>query len=839
MNKNILTIALLLTATLYVTGQEYKKDLRSQEVNKVYVVEGANKNYVAIPNFATPATLTVEAWIKVPNISGTKTIISWEGSDTFLFRLDGNKLTIGEDYGGNWIPKSATTTIVANQWTHVAATRTGNAVSFYVNGQPAGTATGLHASPSNTTSTKLSLGGLSKNSSESFVGHLDEVRIWNTVRTADEIAANYDNYDLAGTASGLMGYWQFNGNLTDKSTNGRNGTASNAQYAERNDEPIVSDRGYYFSKKTYVDEPIPAYNKENLPKPIIDGNPGWVNMYNKAWQLGFDHIKKPVAGSPFVSNWYDEWFDNNIYQWDIIFMTMFSKYGHFVFPGIQSLDNFYCSQNKSGSISRTITEATGADHFDDNNANQINPPLFSWVEVENYKATGDKSRFEMVFPVLEKYYEYVDSKRNGNDTPHKLYWSNGQSSGMDNTPRDTGRNNGHYSTDHHGWVDASAQMIIQCNNLAFICDELGYTEKAANYRAKATAIGQRMNQYMWNASDGLYYDVNTAGTKTQWKTIAAFGAMLAGITTPAQDTALVNNLKNPALFNRDIPFATLAASHAEYKPNGGYWQGAVWAPTSYATLKGLETVGQNAAANELAEKYVEGVYQVYLQTGTLWENYAADKVDGKFKQGVNDQNPPADCRRDFVGWTGLVPISVLIENVLGFRMNGAEKILTYDLRRTDRHGIENLRMADVTTSVVTDARTDTNTAHLTVTSDKPYTLEILFNGETFIREIVAGTQEIDLNTTTDITPVAGITSKLTIQPNPVKDVLAFELNTATAQQVQIKILDTTGKEVFSGSDTASQGKFTQTINVQSLNKGIFLLAVLTQEGRFIEKFIKK
>ncbi|WP_163629800.1 trehalase family glycosidase [Paludibacter sp. 221] len=502
------------------------------------------------------------------------------------------------------------------------------------------------------------------------------------------------------------------------------------------------ERGAYFYKKKYVPQPIPSYedNKHLLPKPILDNNKGWVDMYDKCWQLLFNNIKAPVEGSPFVSNWYDEAFDNSIFQWDIIFMTMFGKYAHHIFPGIRSFDNFYCRQKLNGSICRRIDEITGKDWFDDNNSNLINPPLFSWAEVENYKVTGDKSRFQHILPVLEKYFEFVEKARIGEDTPHKLYWSNGQASGMDNTPRDNGRKRTHWASDHQGWVDMSSQMVIQCNNIAVICEELGYIEKAEKYKKKSAEIAARINYWMWNEEDGLYYDVDTAGVQTKWKTIACFWPMLAEITSAGQSEALINNLKNPALFWKDIPFPSLAASYPEYHANGGYWQGAVWAPTNYATIKGIEQVGDNAFAKEASERYIEGLYQVFLTTGTLWENYAPEKIDGKFVPGTHDYDSTKFCRTNFVGWTGVGPIALLIENVLGFRLNGADKILTYDLRRTDRHGVENLRMADITTSVIcNERRNEKAKAFLTVQSDKPYKLTVLFHDKSSVFDVQPGT----------------------------------------------------------------------------------------------------
>jgi rhamnogalacturonyl hydrolase YesR len=573
----------------------------------------------------------------------------------------------------------------------------------------------------------------------------------------------------------------------------------------------LTDKGAYFNKKTYPGVTKPATEAAFLaavPTPVLTDNAGWINMYNKAWKLAYAHIKTPQTNSGFVSDYYDEAFDNTyIYQWDIIFMTMFAKYAHTAFAGVNSLDNFYCKQAINGAICRMISESNGGNYgnwTDDSNSsnNFINPPLFSWVEAETYKATGDKSRFEAVLPVLEKYFGFVESQRNSYDKVHKLFWSNGQSSGMDNTPRDNGRSGNHYAGDHVGWVDISCQMVIQCNNIATICEELGKTAKAAYYKQKADSIAQRINQYMWNETEGMYFDVNTTGVQTDWKTIAGFWPLLAGITNQHQNELLIRNLQDPAQFWRPIPFPTLSKSHSQYVNTGGYWLGAVWAPTNFATIKGLERIGADAFAKEASEKYLEGLYQVYLTTGTLWENYAAELIDGNFKQGTNESNPPSDCRKDFVGWTGL-SISLLIENVLGFRMNGAEKILTYDLRRTDRHGIQNLRMADITTSVITEDRsTDTGTAQITVTSDKPYTLRVLLAGEVYTYNIEAGTQVLNVQakgiTLTNTTSLARTNEvvEVTLSDNAIVNLSTLALYDSSNTQVPYQHLTGTNKIIF-------------------------------------------
>jgi len=61
--------------------------------------------------------------------------------------------------------------------------------------------------------------------------------------------------------------------------------------------------GKYFSKKEYSSQPLPVWSetKDRLPSPILDGNPGWVDMYWECWEIAFRGFKKPIPQSPFVS----------------------------------------------------------------------------------------------------------------------------------------------------------------------------------------------------------------------------------------------------------------------------------------------------------------------------------------------------------------------------------------------------------------------------------------------------------------------------------------------------------------------------------------------------------
>ena len=463
-------------------------------------------------------------------------------------------------------------------------------------------------------------------------------------------------------------------------------------------------RGKYFSKKTFTESIIPTFetSKDKLPSPILENNPEYIELYWKTWQLAFDHYKNPPKGSPFVSAYIDEAFAPNIFQWDTFFMIMFARYADHIFPAIQSLDNFYCRQYENGYICREIVEATGEDFVFEEREHTVNPPLFSWAEMENFKITGDKSRFEIVLPVLEKYAEWLEKYRKKENTKHNLYWQTGLGSGMDNTPRSGS-----------GWVDMSAQMVMMYNDMSEMCNQillnpilepelqLELTNKSKLYKDKADQISVLINKFMWNEEDGLYYDVDDKGNQIKWKTAGCFWPMLAGVADLHQSEKLLSNLKDPHTFWSKIPFPSLAADQKNYKADGEYWLGSVWAPTNVMIIKGLDKFGVgnditykfNEFATLATEVYLNGINEVYKKTGTIWENYSPEA----FTRG-------SWSRPDFVGWTGCGPIELLIENIIGLRPDGVNNLLTWHLTRIDRHGIENLKFGNVMVSLIADKR---------------------------------------------------------------------------------------------------------------------------------------
>ena len=363
-----------------------------------------------------------------------------------------------------------------------------------------------------------------------------------------------------------------------------------------------------------------------------------MRLYWKAWELAFAHLKQPAPGSGFVSNFIDPAFNANTFQWDTCFMVLFAHYAEPTFHAIGSLDNFYAKEHPDGFLCREINRATGQDQYFGGIQNAINPPLFSWVEWQNYLQTGDRSRFRDILPPLVKQYLWLKANRR---RPDGLYWNTGLGAGEDDLMR---------NATAYDWLDMTAQQAQNAYYLGRIADAVGDQATAPFFAAENASLARLVNARMWDAKTGFYYDLTQQGQPTGIKTALGFWPLLAHIATPAQARALVVHLQNTNEFWRENVVPALAHDEAGYTAEGQYWNGAVWAPTNTMVVKGLQDYGYEDLATRVTTVYLTNMADVLDKTGTIWENYAPE-------------HPTGHGARDMVGWSGDGPIALLIENI--------------------------------------------------------------------------------------------------------------------------------------------------------------------------------
>ena len=521
-----------------------------------------------------------------------------------------------------------------------------------------------------------------------------------------------------------------------------------------------SPQGMYFAKKEYVPHPLPAFDetRDQMPAPIFDENPDYVQMYWKAWEIAFKNFYEPAPESGFVSQYIDAAFSNSIFLWDTCFLTMFCDYAHPLVPGIGSLDNFYIKQHENGEICRQIDRQTGKDYhkwvnrygrdlYSRSHAggpvtyvgrdvpkpppnlslDALNHPIFAWAELESVRVTGDKARLALVYPPLVKYYAALQKYiRQGNG----LYMTDWAS--MDNSPRVPILRGGGTG------VDISSEMALFARQLAEIATMLGKSEEAKAYKREAEELATRINEQMWDPERKFYYDLTVDGERGDDKTIAAYWTLLAGVASPEQADVLAGHLENPETFGRKHRVPSCSADLKEFDPEGGYWRGAVWSPTTTMVIRGLERYGKQDLANEIALEHLGYVAQVFEETGTFWENYPADVIA-----------PPNRGKPDFVGWTGVVPILYLFEYGIGFRPDALNNRLNWTILSDERSGCERFRFnGHVATLIATPDKKEPAKVTITVDSDGPFHLHVVRHGKEYDFEVKKGKNTFETEAST-------------------------------------------------------------------------------------------
>ncbi len=462
------------------------------------------------------------------------------------------------------------------------------------------------------------------------------------------------------------------------------------------------------------------YDPAKLPKPVYRENPRWEALYYKAWELAFQNVeyienpgwKPQLTCMPGV---------NTVWQWDSCFMVFITNYAAGTISALNNLDNLYRLRRESdGYMSMAYRISTEQPAFGE----RINPPLMAWAEWESYRITQDKQRLARVLPALEGMYGFIENNRRRGPG---LYWfEDPGSSGMDNSPRGAF---GTPSLDGNCLchIDLGCQQSLSAKCLSDICTALGDGEKADFYRRENNRINDLINRYHWNEKGGFYYDFFTRSNPEDkvkhipCKTAAAFWTILCGAAQGERLQKVVEKMFDPTLFYGKVPFATLSADDLNYDPTGGYWLGGVWAPTNYAAIRGLWENGYPEQARQAAMDYLTAIDKVEADPdfGTIWECYSPEAYKPATAEAGEWVRP------DFVGWSGLAPITMLIENIIGLSFDVPQKTVTFRLHPGGDYGLENMPFDGGYVSVLCEACSKApEKSRILVKTDRDMTLRL-------------------------------------------------------------------------------------------------------------------
>ncbi|MBN2155328.1 MAG: alpha,alpha-trehalase [Candidatus Lokiarchaeota archaeon] len=486
------------------------------------------------------------------------------------------------------------------------------------------------------------------------------------------------------------------------------------------------------SKSKYIRYRIDKQlDKSKLPSPVFEAIPEFIELYWKAWELAWEHVLyREDSPQKFYID--EAMTPDTIWIWDTLFMSLFCKYGYTEFPGIESLNNFYfiLHDNKN--------HPARVQHPD-------NPPLFAWVEYEYAKLTGDLMRLKWVLEenqYLQKHFEFIEKAHRFKFIPgcnipmmvkmtkYGYVWS-GTSSGMDNTPRGRGK---YWKI---LWVDLIAQQALSAYYISLIASCLHNSHLQSIFLQRYIEIKKLINRYYWDEQDTLYYDLNRYCPQNQIKVItpASFWPMLAEVPSREQSIKMVQHIKNPETLGGFLPWPTVARNDKNFDEKGQYWRGSVWVPTSYMATKALEKYGFFEVARTTSEQLLKVMYQTFhdFTPHTIWEAYCpiAPKP-ATYKRNARYVRP------EFCGWSALAPISLFIENLLGFySIDALRNEIHWNLHKdySGKLGIQNLHFGNIYTDILYEEN------QFRVKSNLPYSLIV---NKSEILEIKPGQNNFNL-----------------------------------------------------------------------------------------------
>ncbi|MCF7811087.1 carboxypeptidase regulatory-like domain-containing protein, partial [bacterium] len=150
--------------------------------------------------------ITMEAWIRCPNPNTNDELTIWNKENSYEAHIRNGLFQVAI-FTDSWAWLGDDTRIQADEWTHVAGTYDGQNIRLYINGDLRST----HGKRGNIrdvdTSFFIGVRPLS-DFIHCYNGDVDELRVWNITRTADEIN-EFMNIMLSGDEEGLVGYWRF------------------------------------------------------------------------------------------------------------------------------------------------------------------------------------------------------------------------------------------------------------------------------------------------------------------------------------------------------------------------------------------------------------------------------------------------------------------------------------------------------------------------------------------------------------------------------------------------------------------------------------------------------
>jgi neutral trehalase len=411
----------------------------------------------------------------------------------------------------------------------------------------------------------------------------------------------------------------------------------------------------------------------------------FVDIYDKTQIWVSDCLSEPTDCNDkmFVSSG-----SGVIDQNTAIFSSFFLVYSNKIYPASAAMDYLYSRQEENGAIRCTYNISDASRVIDSSNPEGVGMPLFAWAEFNHYHKTANKKRVREVVPIIDKYTEWLDTtfKRDNG-----LYETPLAAPGWWNSPREKAVY----------LVDFNSAMAVNAVYMSALSDLLNDKDTSIRYKQKYFSLKTRINSLMWDADSGFYYDIDKREKKIMVKTIAGYWPLLAEIPNIDKADCLIAKLSAPEFFGSEHPFPSVALNEKTFQEDGHGYSGSVFPHLTFMVLKGLERYQKYDLARECAIRHLYFVLDSMSpdgdhHKGSLWEAYLPTREGPALPPpSYNSGALPAEAvfpRKQYLAYSALSTISVMIENVVGLFISLPRKTVDWVVPNMEIMGIENLSL---------------------------------------------------------------------------------------------------------------------------------------------------
>jgi glycogen debranching enzyme len=272
-------------------------------------------------------------------------------------------------------------------------------------------------------------------------------------------------------------------------------------------------------------------------------------------------------------------------------------------------------------------------------ADVTKPPLIAWTALKLHSASGNRDFLDEIYEPLERWNRWWFEK-NDDDRDGIVQYNHPYSSGLDDSPLwDEGM--------PVESPDINTYLVMQMDALSKIADILGLTDAAAEWRAWAGALTEKIIAHFWDERAGVFWATRE---HVPIRVLTPFNLypLLTGRLPRAIAERLLAHLLSKDEFWTHHPIPTVARNDPKHAPDQ-MWRGPTWVNINYLFIEGLVQSGYHQIARELRDKTLE----LLMRHDDIYEYYHPQTGD-----------PPPKAASVF-GWSSAVFVDLAIKASYG------------------------------------------------------------------------------------------------------------------------------------------------------------------------------